>query len=100
MAGGAYTVGGAIPLPGDLPLSVPLAEPLGVDPGEFLEEPLGGPGLRGGQSEGNVFAFKYTFISTFTFMIRTTAGTISGRGGGSHGSGAVRKLGHVSRGST
>ena len=51
MAGGAYTVGGAIPLPGDLPLSVPLAEPLGVDPGEFLE---GGPGLRGGQSEGNV----------------------------------------------
>ena len=54
MAGGAYTVGGAIPLPGDLPLSVPLAEPLGVDPGEFLEEPLGGPGLRGGQSEGNL----------------------------------------------
>ena len=29
-----------------------------------------------------------------------TAGTISGRGGGSHGSGVVRKLGHVSRGST
>ena len=32
-----------------------------------------------------VFAFKCSFISTFTFMIRTTAGTISGRGGGSTG---------------
>ena len=38
-------------VPWDLPLSGPLAEPLKVIPGEFLEEPLGGPGVRGGQSE-------------------------------------------------
>ena len=54
LAGGAKTVGGAIPLPGDLPFSGPLAEPLKVTPGEFLEEPLAGPGVRGGQSEENL----------------------------------------------
>ena len=26
----------------------------GVTPGEFFEKPLGGPGFRGGQSEGNL----------------------------------------------
>ena len=53
LAGGAKTVGGAIPLP-YLPFSGPLAEPLKVAPGEFLEEPLGGRGVRGGQSGANL----------------------------------------------
>ena len=42
--------GGAIPLP-RLAFFRTLAEPLKVTPGEVLEEPLGGPGVRGGQSE-------------------------------------------------
>ena len=37
-----------------LALSGPLVEPLGVTPRKFLEKPFGGPGLRGGQSEGNL----------------------------------------------
>ena len=41
LVGGANTVGGA-------------GRTFGGDPGEFFEEPLGGPGLRGGQSEGNL----------------------------------------------
>ena len=54
LAGGAKTVGGAIPLPWDLPLSGPLVEPFKVTPKKFFEDPLGGPGFRGGQSEGNL----------------------------------------------
>ena len=52
--GGANTVGGAMPLPWDLPLVGPLAEPVGVTPEECLEKPLGGPGVRGGQSGGKL----------------------------------------------
>ena len=48
---GANTAGGAMPLPWDLPLLGPLAEPVEVSPEECLEEPLGGPVVRGGQSE-------------------------------------------------
>ena len=44
-----------------------------------------------------IFTFKGTFISTFAFMIRTTAGTIRGRSRRSNRSSVVRKLGHVSR---
>ena len=52
--GPANTVGGAMPLPCDLPLVGPLAEPVGVTPDECWEEPLGGPGVRGGQSGGKL----------------------------------------------
>eukprot|EP00434_Breviolum_minutum_P034756 symbB.v1.2.030767.t1/scaffold3504.1/size56522/1 len=48
---GANTVGGAMPLPWDLPLVGPLAEPVGVTPDECLEEPLGGRGVRGPRLE-------------------------------------------------
>ena len=48
------TAGGAIPFPGDLPFSIPLAVPLKVTPGEFLAKPLGGPRVNGGQLEGDV----------------------------------------------
>ena len=51
LAGGAKTAGGAIPLPWGLPFSGPLAEPLKATPGEFLDEPFGGPGVGGGRSE-------------------------------------------------
>ena len=111
MAGGAKTAGGAIPLPWGLPFSGPLAEPLKVTPGEFLDEPFGGSRGRRWPVGGKViFTFKGTFISTFAlnsightcgsifpFGVRTTAGTIRGRGRRSNRSSVVRKLGHVSR---
>ena len=51
--GGANTVGGAMPLPWDLPLVGPLAEPVGVTPDECLEEPLGGQGSEVASRGGN-----------------------------------------------
>ena len=51
LAGGAKTVGGAIPFPLDLPFSGPLAAPLELPPEECLAKPLGGPGAKGGQLE-------------------------------------------------
>ena len=43
-----------MPLPWDLPLVGPLAEPVGVTPDECLEEPLRGPLFRGGQWGGKL----------------------------------------------
>ena len=43
-----------MPLPWDLPLVGPLAEPVGVTPDECLEEPLRGPLFRGGHSGGKL----------------------------------------------
>ena len=41
-------------VPKDLPLLGPLGKLLGMPLGEPLEKPLGGPGFRGGQSEGDM----------------------------------------------
>ena len=75
-----------------------LGRTFGGDPGRSFRRAFrGSRGQRWPVGGKFIFTFKGTFISTFTFMIRTTAGTISGRSRRSNRSSVVRKLGHISR---
>jgi len=70
----------------------------GGDPWRIFRRAFRGTGVERWPIGGKfIFTFKGTFISAFTFMIRTTAGTISGRSRRANRSSVVRKLGHVSR---